>query len=126
MAGGFKAAQRDTRYAAVIEQAAPPNHPWNTPHVTPVITDEAKALDVQRGVYRSARHAGITAHHVQTVCVNPGCAAVLPSRSPAVHKGRCSAPGWRVYFQLISKAGGRKAIIDHVKGGGALAYNLRR
>ena len=73
--GVFKAAQRDTRYAAIIEAASPPNHPWNTVHVTPPLDSAEKALDVQRGIYRSARHAEISAHHVETTCT--GCGALL-------------------------------------------------
>ena len=118
--GVFKAAARDTRYAAIIEAAAPPNHPWDTPHVTPPIADEGRALDVQRGIYRSARHAGITAHHVATSCT--GCGAALQTE----HKSRCGRPGWTVAFQLAPKTAGKQAIADHVAGGGTLAYNLRR
>jgi hypothetical protein len=118
--GVFKAAKRDTRYAAVIEAAMPPNHPWNTPHKTPVIPDQDRALDVQRGIYRSARHAGITAHHVTTVCT--GCKALLQTE----HKASCNRPGWVVSFQLTSKSEGKRAIVEHVKAGGKLSYNLRR
>jgi hypothetical protein len=118
--GVFKAAARDTRYAGIIEAAAPPHHAWNTPHVTPVIADDERALDVQRGIYRSARHAGITAHHVVTSC--EGCGTALQGQ----HKGRCARPGWRVAFQLADKASGKQAIAEHVKNGGTLAYNLRR
>jgi len=118
--GVFKAAKRDTRYAAVIEAAMPPNHPFGTKHVTPVIPDQDRALDVQRGIYRSARHAGISAHHVETRCT--GCGTLLQ----AEHKPSCAYPGWRVSFQLASKAQGKAAVVAAVKSGKPLAYNLRR
>jgi hypothetical protein len=133
--GPFRALKRDTRYAAIIAAALPPHHDWNTPHITPVIADDERALDVQRGIYRSTRHLGdprckggrhvkgckcITAHHVITSCT--GCGALLQ----AEHKARCSRPGWRVAFQLAPKSSGQAAIAEHVKNGGTLAYNLRR
>jgi hypothetical protein len=117
--GVFKALPRDTRYAGIIAAASPPHHPWDTQHVTPAIADDEKALDVQRGIYRSARHAGVSAHHVRTVCT---CGVLLG----AIHKRRCDVPSWRVFFQLAPKEQGKQAIATHVANGGKLAYNLRR
>jgi len=118
--GVFRAATRDTRYEAVIVAHSPPNVAWNTPNVTPVIATDEQALDVQRGIYRSARHAGITAYGVETTC--HGCRARLGGE----HKARCQLPGWVVAFKLTTKADGRRAIVAQVKAGKALAYNLRR
>lgn len=127
--GVYKATQRDTRYAGIIEACSPPNHPWNTPHQTPPLHDVDQALDVQRGVYRSARHAGISAHHVAITC--PTCGAGFhiahqESKVEGSHKRGCKTPLYVVSFQLASKSIGRAAIAQHVNGGGKLAYNLRR
>jgi hypothetical protein len=101
--GVFKAVQRDTRYAPVIENAL--KHPWGTVHKTPPIATDELALDVQRGVYRSARHAGVSAK---------------------VHEWERTKDGIVIRFQLFSKAAGKKAVAEHVQNGGTLAYNLRR
>jgi hypothetical protein len=114
----FRAPQRDTRYAKLIEKSMPPAHQFGTEHVTPPL-DDVKALDVQRGIYRSARHAGISAR-VETTCA--GCKALLQQS----HKRGCEEPGYIVRFWLTTKAQGRKAITERVKAGKPLAYNLRR
>ena len=128
--GVFKAAQRDTRYAGIIEAASPPNHPWGTPHQTPPLHDVDQALDVQRGVYRSARHAGISAYDVAITC--PSCAAGFhvaghgEAKTEGSHKRGCKQPSYVVSFKLNTKAAGKAAVAQHVQGGGKLAYNLRR
>lgn len=104
--GVFRAAKRDTRYQAFIQACMPPRYDWNHQHVSPPVPDAEQALDVQRGVYRSARHLGITAHDVQMTEQPNGT--------------------WVVRFQLVSKAAGKKAIVAKVQAGEALAYNLRR
>jgi hypothetical protein len=108
--GVFRAQVRDERYAALIAASSPPHHAWNTEHVTPPLETWDQALDIKRGVFRSARHAGISAHHVEIETIGRG-----------PDKGR-----FRVHFQLTTKAAGRAAIAAHVNQGGALAYNVRR
>lgn len=127
--GPFKALKRDTRYAGIIEAASPPNHPWNTPHATPPLHDADQALDVQRGIYRSARHAGISAHHVTITCPSCGAAFHVAHQTDKVagdHKRGCRSPAYIVSFQLADKDTGRAAVAGHVENGGTLAYNLRR
>lgn len=104
--GVFKAVKRDTRFQALVERSMPPHYAWNHEHETKRLVSAEQALDVQRGVYRSARHLGITAHHVQIVSY--------------------ADDHWTVKYQLASKAIGRQAVIDQVKRGESLAYNLRR
>lgn len=96
----------------------PPRHQFGTEHVTPLL-DPVKALDVQRGIHRSARHAGISAQ-VETTCA--GCKAVLQ----AEHTPGCEQPGYVIRYWLRSKSSGRKYKTDQVKAGIPLAYNLRR
>lgn len=95
------------RYARIIELCSPPNYPWNTVHLTPALEGGAEqALDVKRGIFRSARHAGISAHHVEIITDEGGA--------------------HRVTFQLAPKSVGRAAIAAQVKAGQTLSYNLRR
>ncbi|MHB1434271.1 MAG: hypothetical protein ACYCVZ_19405 [Streptosporangiaceae bacterium] len=105
--GPFKAARRDTRFQAYVEALLPPAFPWGTEHTTPVpVPDQQAALEVQRGIYRSARHLGVTAHHVRMVQLGDGT--------------------WVVRFRLAHKDTGRQAIVEKVERGEKLAYNLRR
>lgn len=100
----FKSRPRDERYAGVIAQALA--HPLGTRIELPPLDTEEEALDVRRGVFRSAGHAGYS----------------------------CVCPEWTtddngkylLWFQLLTKAAARKAVYEKIKRGEPLAYNATR
>lgn len=105
--GPFKAREPDTRFDGYLAGCRPPAYPWGHVHVTPVpVATQDAALDVRRGIYRAARHLGITAHHVEMTQLGDG--------------------RWVVRFELSEKADGKRAIVARVAAGEPLAYNLRR
>jgi hypothetical protein len=80
--------------------------PWGVRHETPALQGDGHALDVRRGVFRSARHLGVSAK-AEMYTDDHG--------------------DWHVWFKIWPKADGQRAIANRVTGGGPpLAYNLRR
>jgi hypothetical protein len=100
----WKRRPRDERYKNVIDQAL--RHPLGTRIDLPPLDTEEEALDVRRGVFRSAGHAGYS----------------------------CVCPPWTVdddgkyvlWFQLVSKDAARAAIYGKIQRGEPLAYNSTR
>lgn len=100
----FKARPRDERYAGVIAQAL--THPLGTRIDLPPLDTEDEALDVRRGLFRSAGHAGYS----------------------------CNCPKWTenddgkfvLWFQLLSRDAARKVLYDRIARGEPLAYNTSR
>lgn len=100
----WKRRPRDERYAGVIAQAL--THPLGTRVDLPPLDTEDEALDVRRGIFRSAGHAGYS--------------AVCPKWT--VDEGG----KYQLWFQLVTKDAARKAVYDRIQRGEPLAYNSAR
>jgi hypothetical protein len=103
--GAFKALERDTRFAPMVEAALA--HPLGTRHETPpgAVADAAHALEIRRGIFRSARHAGVSVQ------------AEAEELADGSH---------RVWFVLRDKAEAARYVAEKVRAGKRLSYNVRR
>lgn len=106
----------DHRFCAVLarvaERVAAGKEPWGTLHVIGRPLSEAGALDAQRGLYRARNHSGRT------------CGA--DPLSVKVTRTAGSNGTWTISFQVWSRRAAKKHIVERVRRGETLPYNVLR